>query len=125
MNGRTGNLHASRERLAAFAELPDDEPVVMVNLLRFRADGGEDAYNEYGRKMFPLMEKHGLKVVYAGRCEQLLIGAEEWDRVLLVEYPSRAAFLRMVTSEEYQTISQTRTDALVDSVLYATRPLGR
>ena len=122
MSDGTGHLHSRREQIEALAALPDDGPVVMVNLLKFRPDGGERTYDDYQRKMLPMVKQYGLKIVYQGACEQLLIGGATWDRVLLVEYPSRRAFLEMVTSAEYQEISETRTAALEDSVLYATRP---
>jgi uncharacterized protein (DUF1330 family) len=45
--------------------------------------------------------------------------ADRWDSVVLVEYPSRRAFLDMVSSPEYQAIAGRRTDALTDSRLIA------
>jgi uncharacterized protein (DUF1330 family) len=47
---------------------------------------------------------------------------ERWDDVLLVEYPSRQAFLEMVDRHDYQTAAVHRTAALEDSRLIATRP---
>ena len=45
---------------------------------------------------------------------------ERWDEILLVEYPSAAAFAAMVTSPEYKAIVFHRTAALEDSRLVAT-----
>ena len=58
-----------------------------------------------------------------GDAAELVIGSETWDMVAIVEYPSRAAFIEMVTSPEYQKIVHLREEALERSVLYATDPL--
>ena len=46
---------------------------------------------------------------------------EEWDETVLVQYPSREAFLGMIESEAYLAISPHRTAALLDSRLIATK----
>ena len=46
-----------------------------------------------------------------------------WDAVLLVRYPSREAFSRMVADPEYLAITHLRSDALTEAVLQATVPL--
>ncbi len=51
-----------------------------------------------------------------------LLGEGRWDVVLLVEYPSRQAFLDMVGSAEYQEIAHLRTEALRKGELH---PLDR
>jgi len=50
--------------------------------------------------------------------------AEEWDDALLVEYPSRAAFLEMVSQPEYLAAAPHRSAALEDSRLIATTQLA-
>jgi uncharacterized protein (DUF1330 family) len=49
---------------------------------------------------------------------------QEWDAVLLVRYPSREAFSRMVADPQYHAISHLRTEALTEAVLQATTPRG-
>jgi uncharacterized protein (DUF1330 family) len=58
-----------------------------------------------------------------GQPDELVIGHESWDSVVLVEYPSRGAFIGMVTSPGYQAIQHLRDESLERSVLYATNPL--
>lgn len=41
-----------------------------------------------------------------------VLGEERWDLVILVEYPTRQAFLDMVGSEEYLAIAHLRSEAL-------------
>ena len=35
--------------------------------------------------------------------------ADDWDAVILVEYPSRQAFLEMTSSPKYEDVSKDRT----------------
>jgi uncharacterized protein (DUF1330 family) len=96
-------------------------PVVMLNLLRF-ADGGRASYDEYGRAIRPFLEKVGGEVIYFGESSTVLVAepGQSWDAVLLVRYPSRAAFSRMVADPHYQKITHLRTRALKEAVLQAT-----
>jgi len=117
-----------------FVNVPADTPVTMLNLLRFReramyAAGatqpersGRAAYGEYSGAVAPLLAGVGGRVVWAGQGRHGLIApdGERWDEILLVEYPSTAAFAAMVTSPEYRAIVFHRTAALEDSRLVAT-----
>lgn len=103
-----------RKRIAA----GEDEPVVMLNLLRFRPDGGRRRYAEYTDAVRPLLQQVGAKVIYWGDPAPALLGAESWDSVLMVEYPSRLAFLSMVGSDAYREIEHLRTEALASGELH-------
>jgi uncharacterized protein (DUF1330 family) len=117
---------AQIKRLAADS---NEGPVVMLNLLRFAERAHDDArttgsesYDTYGEKMRDIMEKRGIKLLWRGRADQVVIGdddADRWDMVLLVEYPSRKVFLEMASSKEYEQVGEHRTSALVDSRLIA------
>jgi uncharacterized protein (DUF1330 family) len=99
-------------------------PVVMLNLLRF-ADGGREKYAEYGRALSETyLAKYGAEVIYAGDGSTALVAedGQAWDAVLLVRYPSRAAFSRMVADPDYQQVTHWRTEALTEAVLQATVP---
>ena len=111
--------------------LPDEGAVVMVNLVRFRErsrDGngtGWDAYSRYSRGDMPLLKKVGGTVLWAGHAEGVALGAMaggQWDWVVLAHYPSRAAFLEMMTSPEYAAINIDRENGVEDHVIIATRP---
>jgi uncharacterized protein (DUF1330 family) len=109
--------------LKRFMQEDDGGPVVMLNLLRF-ADGGRASYEEYGRRIQPFLQDVGAEVVYLGDCSTALVAPEahEWDAVLVVRYPSREAFGRMVANPDYQQITALRTEALSEAVLQATVP---
>lgn len=99
-------------------------PVVMLNLLRFR-EGGRDSYAQYAAALEKtFLPRYGAEVLYAGEGSTALVAeqGQDWDAVLLVRYPSRAAFSRMVADPEYQQVTHLRTEALTEAVLQATVP---
>jgi uncharacterized protein (DUF1330 family) len=111
----------TRASLEAFGAEDDGGPVVMLNLLRYSDDGS--LYAEYSRRVLPILARHGAEVVYSGACSTTVIAAEQhgdWDAVLLVRYPSRAAFSAMIADPEYLAVAELRERGLVDSVLQAT-----
>lgn len=117
----------NREQFEQLSQAPDEGPVVMLNLLKFKAkasDGsgsGAAAYGRYGNAAVEMIEAQGGKVLWAGRGRQILIGdpAEDWDQVLLVEYPSRKAFIEMVTTPEYDEAHKHREQGLERTMLVA------
>lgn len=118
----------------AAAASTDDGPVVMLNLLKFKdvaTDGGSGAaaYNKYGDSVTRMVEARGGQVLWSGRVDQVLIGEEAangWDAIALVQYPSRQAFLDMVTDDTYLKSHEHREGGLADTVLLActARPTG-
>jgi len=66
----------------------------------------------------------GGHVIWRGSPMAVLLGptTERWDDALLVQYPSKQAFLRMIGNPDYQAITVHRTAALEDSRLIATTP---
>ena len=100
------------EQAQAFMQLPD-QPVVMVNLLKFR-DGGAGAadYGEYGRNVEKILSDIGAEIIFSGECKTTFIGGAEWDRIAMVRYPNSRALLQMAQSAEYQAISGDRTSGL-------------
>lgn len=115
----------SQEGFAAFAaRAGEDAPLVMLNLLAFKPDGGRERYEEYGEAVAPSLEKVGGRIVFMGTPALALLGEDSWDLVVLVEYPTRQAFLDMISSDEYQAIGHLRTEALAKSELHPMDPAG-
>lgn len=110
------------EALAAFGADPERGPVVMLNLLKLRPEGGAERYAKYGAAVAPLLERVGGRLLHAGRTGAALIGAGDWDLVLLVEYPTHGAFLEMVLSPEYGAIVHLRTESIERSELHPLYP---
>lgn len=104
---------------AAFSARADEAgAVTMLNLLEFVPEGGRERYAEYGAAVAPLLDEAGARVVFAGEPGPVLLGEQSWDMVLLVEYPTRQAFLEMIGSEAYQSIAHLRTEALARGELH-------
>lgn len=105
----------------------DGGPIVMVNLLRFKARAtapdegmsGAEAYARYAASIPPYLERVGGRLIAAAACHESVIGPAEaeWDAVALVEYPSAEAFLTMATDPGYLAIHAHRVAALADSRL--------
>jgi uncharacterized protein (DUF1330 family) len=103
-------------------ERAGDGPVVMLNLLAFKPDGGAERYAEYAAAVAPLLERVGGRVLLAGAASEAVIGDQRWDLVALAEYPTRQAFIDMVDSPEYLEIAYLRTEALERSELHPLDP---
>lgn len=111
---------AQVERFVADADADGGaEPIFMLNLLRFQADGGQEAYATYAAAAQPHLARVGAQVQWAGACDAALIGPgdPEWDIAAVVRYPSRAAFLAMIQDPDYLAITHHRTAGLADSRL--------
>jgi uncharacterized protein (DUF1330 family) len=129
------HLQPDRAALEFLAQSPDDAPVVMLNMLRFRAQAeypagsehapctGRQAYRRYGEQAVRHVQALGGSAVWMGEVQGTLIGPaeERWDEVLLVQYPSRKAFLQMISDPDYLASTVHRTAALSDSRLIAMR----
>lgn len=116
-------LQPTPEQFAALAARPTDAPVVMINLLKFKAEGGLERYAQYGREVTPHLERVGAVVRYLGGSPSVVIGEGEkhwWDAILVVEYPSPQAFVDMVTNQDYLKVHEHRAAALDRGDLVAT-----
>lgn len=126
-----------RDQFEAFKALPRDEPVMMLNLVRYRdkavyEDGrdasGAEAYAAYGRESAPIFKRVGGEIIWRGRPQVMLIGPadKQWDEIFVARYPSAGAFLEMVTDPDYREAVKHRQAAVLDSRLIRTAeiPLG-
>ena len=118
----------------ALRALPDDAPVVMLNLMRFRdrsLDGngsGWDAYLRYSALAIRQIKAVGGTIIWTGTAEAVALGVPDrhrWDYVALVRYPSRAAFLAMMQSPEYAVANVERENGCADHAIVATRETYR
>jgi uncharacterized protein (DUF1330 family) len=129
----------TKEQIKALLDSDLEAPVVMLNLLKFAeragdddgggggAQSGRDSYTRYGDRVRSMLEQTGARILWQGRADSVVIGgdADEWDAVILVEYPSRKAFIDMTSSPKYQEVSKDRTAGLADSRLIAMTQLYR
>lgn len=133
------NLDASidptADQVRAMRDADQEAPVVMLNLLKFRAQAvypagagftacsGIEAYKLY---QHAFVEAVGAvsqaQVLYDGPCEQVFIGMAgtpetDWDKMLIVRYPARKHFLAMMANEEYRAALVHRYAGLERTVL--------
>lgn len=111
--------------VARFLADDDGEPIVMLNLLRFRPDGGRDRYFDYLNLARPLVERYGAEIVFAGDGSTPLAAepGQSWDCVALVRYPTRQAFADMIADPDYDAADEVRMSALSEAVLQPIRSL--
>ncbi|HEV2563386.1 MAG TPA: hypothetical protein VGT78_14715 [Rhizomicrobium sp.] len=128
-------LYPTGERLGALINDTSLAPIVMLNLLKFRAkaeyaDGratkltGFEAYNLYGDAMQKIVAREGGKVLFVGQINSLVIGMVEdmWDAAALVEYPSAADFARITTLPQVTEIGVHRAAGLQGQLLIRVSP---
>ena len=104
-----------------------NEPVVMLNLLKYRelaesgfgVDGltGREAYSKYGQAFAELNPRFGGEPIWMGRVHHSIIGDDDWDICILVRSPTRKKFVDMMNDADYQAIAPMRAAALADSRL--------
>ena len=128
-------IYPNKEQIEELIKGPADQPVVMVNLLKFkkRADesegdaSGQVAYGRYAEQMRKVVESQGGRFIWAGRVDSKVIGEDgdpEFDVVALVEYPSRQKFLEIVGSQKVREIGEHRSAGLEMQWLIATTQAG-
>ena len=108
-----------------------DEPVVMANLMKFRArsldgDGsGWDAYLRYSALTVPMIKARGGTLLWTGDARAVALGVEQdnqWDYLALVYYPTVSDFIDMMTSGDYETkCDPHRTSGCEKHVIIATK----
>jgi len=131
------SANPTEDQLKDVAGANQDEPVAMVNLLKFKdkatyADdapeaaenlSGAEAYMRYGIGVYKVLESIGAKPVFNGPASRYVIGSgDDWDAVAVVWYPSRKAFLEMTVSDAYQAIHHHREAGLEHQQLIETTP---
>ena len=111
------------EDLQAFIDQDDGQPVVMLNLLRFKADGGRERYQEYLAKAGPAIGRCGADIMFAGNGLRAIAAepGQSWDAVALVRYPR--AFADLVADSGYAEADHLRIQALEEAVLQPVSPM--
>ena len=109
----------SRFNVEALAKSPNEGPVAMLNLVKYR---NHEAYAEYGKLTGKLVAEHGGRLLWAGTVAEVALdegGDTDWDFAAIVLYPSRQAFIDLVTSEQYLDANEVRRRGIVKHVVLA------
>ncbi len=112
-------------QLKEFNDQAEDQPIFMVNLLKFKQKAeypdkretnltGEEAYAIYGQEVKEHLAKVGGKPIFGGNVERLMLGEVEdlWDTIAIAMYPSRKAMLEMIMDPDYIKSAQHRVAGL-------------
>lgn len=125
------------DAVVAAAVLPAEQPVVMLNLLRYRDQAayddptqpsrtGEQAFAAYIEAFLQYNDSAEFTLIFQGAAQTQLAGlpGEQWDAVALVEYRNLGVFRRWVESDFYTSqVGPIRRAALADwRLLMLTRP---
>lgn len=125
---------ADEDYLASLDDGTDDGPIWMVNLMRYRdradyIDGreasltGKEADDLYA----PLdsIAAVGAEVVLFGDVETQLLGDDPpWDRVAVVKYPTRRAFLEMQERPEFKEHHVHKDAGMEQTIIIGCRPFA-
>ena len=113
------------DQMAAFLESGNDEPIYMVNLLKFKDKAeypdkretdlsGKEAYAIYTKEVQHHLAKVGGKGIFGAEVKRLMLGEvdELWDSVAIAKYPNRKAMLDMISDPDYIKSAQHRVAGL-------------
>ena len=85
---------------------------------------GWDAYLRYSALTVPMIKARGGTLLWTGNAKAVALGRQDgnkWDYVALVYYPSVAAFVDMMTSADYENLSDPhRRSGCAEHVIVAT-----
>lgn len=113
------------EQIQELSEEGHDQPIYMVNLLKFKAqaayeDGrptemtGQEAYGIYMQEVQEHLARVGGREVISGEVTGLRLGVVEelWDTIAIAMYPNRKAMLAMMMDPDYRKSAEHRSAGL-------------
>ena len=125
-------IYPRPDQIKALLESDFEGPVCMLNLLKFKEraeyeDGretnlsGREAYQRYGEQMAPFVESNGGRLLHSSAARFLMIGEGdiEWDMVAIMEYPSKADFVKIASAPDVAKFAVHRTAGLESQLLVA------
>ncbi|MEZ5339941.1 MAG: hypothetical protein R2706_00390 [Acidimicrobiales bacterium] len=132
-NPRYGNVDRAYGMALATTPAESDGPVWMVNLMKYRdvadyADGrestisGQDADDLYSP--MESLAAVGAEVVFFGVVDQQLLGDDtKWDRIGVVKYPTRRAFIEMQSRPEFVAAHEHKDAGMEKTFVIGCQPM--
>ena len=124
----------NEKQMEEFLEEGNDEPIFMVNLLKFKEKAeypdkretdlsGREAYAIYSKEVVVHLEKVGGKPIFGSDVTRLMLGEVEelWDQVAIAMYPNRKAMLKMISDSDYIESAQHRVAGLAGQLNIETK----
>ncbi|MGB0111682.1 MAG: DUF1330 domain-containing protein [Ilumatobacteraceae bacterium] len=120
----------------AFRDDPYDGPIAQVNLLKFRVraeyepgdpeagsdEAGSVAYARYAEAFGRAAAEVGGTSLLMGSVERYFIGQGDWDAVMVMHFPDRAAFIATINHHTYGDMHRHRRAGLLCQELITTHP---
>ena len=129
-------LIPTQEQIAKLQSLPPEVPVAALNLFHFNnmaqyqpedreygaveaAITGREAYVRYGEIAGKFIRDLGGRVVFSAPIDQVMIGPSSppWDLAAVMYFPTRRAFMQMLSDPEFQSASRHRKAALANHLM--------
>ena len=111
----------------------EDGPIYMVNLLKYREIAeydaqddastpisGRDADDQYNPAS--ILNKLGAAIVFVADVERTDVGADDWDRIAIVRYPTRMSFVEMQSRKDFGEKHKHKAAGMLRTTLIACRP---
>ena len=124
----------NEKQMEEFLEEGNDDPIFMVNLLKFKEKAeypdkretdlsGREAYAIYSKEVVVHLEKVGGKPIFGSDVTRLMLGEVEelWDQVAIAMYPNRKAMLKMISDSDYIESAQHRVAGLAGQLNIETK----
>jgi len=123
------------EYISRMAATPPEEdgPVFMVNLMKYRQKAAYVGGNEperSGREAddiyapTDILRDIGARIVFIGDVTQQLLGAPTWDRIGVVRYPTRRAFLDMQRRGDFKEKHVHKDAGMEQTIVLSCTPLA-
>ena len=124
----------NEKQMEEFLDEGHDEPIFMVNLLKFKDRAkypdkresnlsGKEAYAIYSKEVVGHLEKVGGKPIFGSEVTRLMLGEVEdlWDQVAIAMYPNRKSMLKMISDPDYIKSAQHRVAGLAGQLNIETK----
>ena len=96
--------------------------VTVLDLMRFKAANGREAYRQYLQSAHALLQSVGGQVVLSAEAEVPVLSEALWDHTVMIQFPSRGALVELYSSDAWKTLSAQRSEALEASLTIAAKP---
>ena len=129
-------LMPTEEQIANLQSMAADEPLGALNLFHFNERAyyqpedpeygtpdaditGREAYARYGEIAGKCIAELGGRVVFSTPIYQVMIGPADppWDIAAVMYFPTRGAFMQMLSDPEFQSASRHRKAALASHTM--------
>ncbi|MEM8497503.1 MAG: DUF1330 domain-containing protein [Pseudomonadota bacterium] len=129
-------LMPSEEQIAKLQSLPPNDPVAVLNLFHFNEHAqyapddpeygspaanvtGQEAFARYSDVAGQFIIDLGGRVAFSTPVDQVMIGPIDpsWNVAAVMYFPSRRAFMQMLSNPEFQSASRHRKAALANHTM--------